>query len=50
MLQYGSKVLALQRIFGHHLVRNPAYRREMQKRGMTCQDCSRKHVMSRMSV
>ena len=44
VLQYGFEVLALQRIFSHHLARNPASGRVMHKLGMTHEGRRRKHV------
>jgi RimJ/RimL family protein N-acetyltransferase len=44
VLQYGFEALALQRIFAHHLTRNPASGRVMRKLGMTHEGRLRKHV------
>jgi RimJ/RimL family protein N-acetyltransferase len=45
LLQYGFDILDLQRIFAHHLTRNPASGRVMQKIGMVHEGCLRKHVL-----
>ena len=44
VLQYGFEVLALQRVFSHHLTRNPASGRVMRKLGMTHEGHHRRHV------
>ncbi len=45
LLQYGFDILDLQRIFAHHLTRNQASGRVMQKIGMVHEGCLRKHVL-----
>lgn len=45
LLQYGFDILDLQRIFAHHLTRNPASGRVMHKVGMVHEGCLRKHVL-----
>lgn len=44
VLGYGFDVLGLNRVFAHHMVRNPASGRVMQKLGMTHEGRLRQHV------
>jgi ribosomal-protein-alanine N-acetyltransferase len=44
VLDYGFSVLGLNRIYAHHLSRNPASGRVMEKIGMRYEGCLRGHV------
>jgi len=45
VVDYGFRTLGLHRIFAHHMVRNPASGRVMQKLGMQYEGCMREHGM-----
>jgi [ribosomal protein S5]-alanine N-acetyltransferase len=45
VVQYGFRVLGLNRVAAHHYSRNPASGRVMQKLGMTFEGRLRKHVL-----
>jgi RimJ/RimL family protein N-acetyltransferase len=44
LVAYGFEQMALNRIYAHHLTRNPASGRVMQKAGMTYEGTQRQHV------
>lgn len=44
LVAYGFEQLSLHRIYAHHLTRNPASGRVMQKAGMTYEGTQRQHV------
>jgi RimJ/RimL family protein N-acetyltransferase len=44
LVAYGFEQMGLHRIFAHHLTRNPASGRVMQKAGMTYEGTQRQHI------
>lgn len=44
LVAYGFEQIGLNRVYAHHLVRNPASGRVMQKAGMTYEGTQRQHV------
>lgn len=44
VIAYGFKQMGLNRIYAHHLVRNPASGRVMQKAGMVYEGALRQHI------
>ena len=44
VIDYGFAALELNRIYAHHLARNPASGRVLQKAGMVCEGVARQHA------